>query len=166
VKGKILAIDYGRVRIGLAISDPERRFAFPLEVYTRGQPTCGHPGRKAASLDPFFDKLDQLIREENVTLLLVGLPVRGDGREDQMAAEVRQFSARLAQHSGLPVVHYDERYTSVLAESLLWQAGLTHAQRKQRRDKLAAQLLLQAYLEAGCPAETPPGALDAPEATP
>jgi len=166
VNGKILAIDYGRVRIGLAISDPERRFAFPLQVYTRGQPSGGDPTREAAFFNAFFDKLDQLLREENVTLLLVGLPVRGDGREDQMAAEVRRFSARLAQRSGLPVVHYDERYTSVLAENLLWQAGLTHAQRKQRRDKVAAQLLLQAYLEAGCPGETPPGALDTPEAAP
>lgn len=152
--GAILAIDYGRVRIGLAISDPERRFAFPLEVYTRQNP---------ASDATFFDRL---LREEKITLLLVGLPVRGDGREDQMACEVRQFSSQLRQRTGLPVVHYDERYTSVLAENLLWEAGLTHAQRKARRDKVAAQLLLQAYLEAGCPVETAPGPLDAPEALP
>jgi putative Holliday junction resolvase len=152
VSGKILAIDYGRVRVGLAISDPERRFAFPLEVYTRV-----NPARDAE----FFAKL---LRNEKIALLVVGLPVRGDGREDQMAAEVRRFSAALVQQCGLPVVHYDERYTSVLAESLLWEAGLTHAKRKERRDKVAAQLLLQAYLEAGCPAESAPGALDAPEA--
>jgi putative Holliday junction resolvase len=154
VSGKILAIDYGRVRIGLAVSDPDRRFAFPLEVITR----------QDAARDA--ETFARIVRDEKIALLVVGLPVRGDGREDQMAHEVRQFSAKLAQQTGLPVVHFDERYTSIFAESLLWEAGLTHAKRKQRRDKVAAQILLQAYLEAGCPAESAPGALDAPEGQP
>lgn len=147
MSGKILAIDYGRARIGLAVSDPDRKFAFPLDVY---RPT--DPGRDGA----YFQKL---IVEERIGSLLVGLPVRNSGQEDAMAAEVRRFSTWLAKLTGLTVVHYDERYTSVLAESLLWEAGLTHARRKERRDKVAAQILLQTYLEAGCPPEAAAGPL-------
>jgi putative holliday junction resolvase len=150
VSGKILAVDYGRARIGLAVSDPDRKFAFPLEVY---QP------KDAARDEAFFKKL---VAEEGIKALVVGLPVRSSGQEDQMAAEVRRFSGWLSRVTGLPVTHYDERFTSVLAESLLWEAGLTHAKRKQRRDKVAAQILLQTYLEAGCPPEAAAGPLETP----
>ncbi|MGL4554032.1 MAG: Holliday junction resolvase RuvX, partial [Gemmataceae bacterium] len=145
--GKIMAVDYGRARIGLAVSDPDRKFAFPLDVY---QP------KDAARDEAFFKKV---IAAEGVQALVVGLPVRSSGQEDQMAAEVRRFTAWLTRVTGLGVVHYDERFTSVLAESLLWEAGLTHAKRKQRRDKVAAQILLQTYLEAGCPPESAAEAL-------
>jgi putative Holliday junction resolvase len=76
--------------------------------------------------------------------------------------EARAFGAWLAELTGLPISHYDERFTSVHAEAALWDAGLTHGKRKARRDKVAAQMMLQAYLDAGCPADAAPGALDAP----
>ena len=83
-----------------------------------------------------------------------------DGREGVKAREARTFGAWLGDVTGLPVVFADERFTTVQAESALWDAGLTHKRRKDRRDRVAAQMLLQAYLDAGCPPEEPPRALD------
>lgn len=83
--------------------------------------------------------------------VVVGLPVHLDGREGAKAAEARTFGRWLAEVTGLPVVFWDERFTTVEAEAALWEAGLTHARRKERRDRVAAQILLQGYLDAGCP---------------
>jgi putative Holliday junction resolvase len=144
---RLLGVDYGAVRIGLAISDPDRKFAFPLEV------------RERAGRDADAEFFRAVVGREEVAGLVVGLPVRLDGRESRESAQARAFGAWLAETTGLPVTYYDERFTTVQAESALWEAGLTHKRRKQRRDKVAAQMLLQAYLDAGCPAETPPGPL-------
>jgi putative Holliday junction resolvase len=139
----VLGVDYGAVRVGLAVSDPDRKFSFPLEVLER---------RNRDSDAAFFRALVE--REE------VGSVV---GRESKESALARAYATWLAEVTGLPVSHYDERFTTAHAESALWDAGLTHGKRKQRRDKVAAQMMLQAYLDAGCPADAPPGALDAPE---
>jgi putative Holliday junction resolvase len=141
-------VDFGSVRVGLAVSDPERRIAFPLEVRTR-------EGRERDAA--FFRAL---VEREEVGGLVVGLPVHNDGTEGAKALEARRFGAWLAEVTGLPVAYHDERFTTVLAESALWDAGLTHKRRKERRDKVAAQMLLQAHLDAGCPQEEKPGALD------
>ncbi|MCS7045602.1 MAG: Holliday junction resolvase RuvX [Gemmataceae bacterium] len=137
---RILAVDPGTVRIGLAISDPERRLASPLAVYRR----------QDAERDAAFFR--RLMEQEEVGLVVVGLPLRTDGREGVQARAARQFGDLLRAWTGVPVTYFDERFTTRFAESELWKAGLTHEQRKQRRDKVAAQLLLQSYLEAGCPA--------------
>lgn len=146
--GRLLGVDYGQVRIGLAISDPERKFAFPLETYER----------RSAEADG--DHFRYVISAEAVAGLVVGLPVHLDGAEGQKAAEARAFGAWLVQATGLAVVFWDERFTTVEAESALWQAGLTHKKRKARRDKVAAQMLLQAYLDAGCPVAPVAGPLE------
>lgn len=145
---RLLGVDTGQVRIGLAVSDPERRLAFPLEVRTR-------QGREADAA--FFRALAD---REEIGGLVVGLPVHLDGREGAKAQEARAFGRWLGELLNLPVTYYDERFTTVQAESALWEAGLTHRRRKDRRDKVAAQMLLQAYLDAGCPEETTPGPLD------
>ena len=145
---RLLGVDYGSVRVGLAVSDPDRKFAFPLETYTR----------RERERDAAYYR--EVVEREEVGGLVVGLPVHTDGREGQKAAEARAFGRALAAATGLPVVFWDERFTTVEAESALWEAGLTHKQRKARRDRVAAQLLLQAYLDAGCPPEEAPGALD------
>jgi putative Holliday junction resolvase len=147
---RLLGVDFGTVRVGLAISDPDRKFAFPLEVYDRR-------GRDAEA--SYFRAL---VEREEVGGLVVGLPVHLDGREGEKAAQARAYGAWLAGVTGRPVTWYDERFTTVQAESALWEAGLTHQRRRQRRDKVAAQMLLQAYLDAGCPGETAPGPLNDP----
>lgn len=136
---RILAVDPGKVRIGLAISDAERRLASPLAIYTR----------KDDEQDAKF--LRELIECEEAGLVIVGLPMHTTGREGVQAGYARAFGAKLEKWTGLSVLFWDERFTTRFAESELWKAGLTHKQRKQRRDKVAAQMLLQSYLEAGCP---------------
>jgi putative Holliday junction resolvase len=147
---RILAIDPGKARLGLAVSDPERRIASPLTTWTR----------RDAEQDARF--LGKLIADEAVALIVIGLPVHLDGREGKQAKAARVFGAWLAQRTGLPCVFWDERFTTREAETHLWDAGLTHKRRKERRDRVAAQILLQSYLDAGCPAETAAGPLDDP----
>jgi putative Holliday junction resolvase len=143
-------VDYGTVRIGLAVSDPERKIAFPLATYER---------RDEEKDGAFFR---QLVEEEEIGRLVVGLPLHLDGREGQKAIEARRFGDFLATVTSLPVVFWDERFTTVEAESALWNAGLTHRKRKERRDRVAAQILLQCYLDAGCPENPVLGALEDP----
>lgn len=148
MKGRLLGVDYGTVRIGLAVSDPDRIIASPLATYARREPD--------ADARNFRD----LISAEEIVGLVIGLPVHLSGREGQKAHEARVFGNWLANVTGLPLVFGDERFSTVQAESALWQAGLTHKRRKDRRDRVAAQILLQAYLDAGCPAEEPLKGLD------
>jgi putative Holliday junction resolvase len=145
---RLLGVDYGSVRVGLAVSDSERKIAFPLTTYER---------RDMEHDTAYFV---QLVDQEQVGQLVVGLPVHLSGHEGPKAGEARAFGRWLAEITGLPVLFWDERFTSVEAENALWSAGLTHKKRKARRDRVAAQILLQSYIDAGCPAEEPPRALD------
>jgi len=147
-KGRLLGVDYGTVRIGLAVSDPDRIIASPLATYSRRDPRTD------------VQYFRELVQTETLVGLVVGLPVHLSGREGQKATEARAFGKWLAEATGLPLVFYDERFTTVQAESALWEAGLTHKRRKDRRDRVAAQMLLQAYLNVGCPPEETPRALD------
>jgi putative holliday junction resolvase len=137
--GRLAGIDFGTVRIGVAITDSERRFASPLVNYTRR-------GEQADA-----DFLRRLAAEEQICGFVVGLPVHLDGRESQKSGEARQFGEWLAKITGIGVVFFDERFSTSEAEQALAGAELTKKQRKARLDKLAAQILLTAYLEAGCP---------------
>jgi putative Holliday junction resolvase len=137
VTGRLAGIDYGTVRIGIAITDPEQRIASPLVNYTRR-------GEKADA--EYFRKL---VADERIAGFVVGLPVHLDGRQSEKSAEARRFGEWLGQISGLPVVLFDERFTSVEAEQALMGAEMTKKKRKARLDKLAAQILLTAYLESG-----------------
>lgn len=150
-EGALLGVDFGTVRIGLAISDPDRKIASPLTTLARQGPK-----RDAES----FHKL---VAEHRIAGLIVGLPVHLDGREGNKAREARAFGTWLGEITRLPVVYFDERFTTVHAEDALWQAGLTHQRRKARRDRVAAQMLLQAYLDAGCPTDPTALPLDDPK---
>jgi putative holliday junction resolvase len=144
--GRLAGIDYGTVRIGVAITDPEQRLASPFENYTR----C------SAAVDAAWFK--QLAAQERIVGFVVGLPVFGSGDESPKSREAREFGRWLSDLTGLPVRFFDERYTSAHAEALLIDADYTRKQRKQRLDKLAAQILLAAYLESSRN-EAEPGAL-------
>jgi putative holliday junction resolvase len=136
---RLLGIDYGSKRIGLAVSDPERKIASPLATYERVD----------RNKDAAFFR--QLIESEEIGQLVVGLPLHLSGDESAKSQEVRAFAEWLQGVTGLPVAFADERFSTVEAESALWNAGLTHKRRKAKRDRLAAQILLQGYMEAGCP---------------
>jgi putative holliday junction resolvase len=136
-EGRVAGIDYGDVRIGIALSDPDRTIASPLENYTRrGQQQDAQRFRRLAD-------------EERVVLFVVGLPIHLDGRESQKSQEARQFGKWLGEVTGVPVEFFDERFTSREAEELMVAVDMTRKRRKRRRDMLAAQIILRTYLEAG-----------------
>lgn len=140
--GRLIGVDYGTVRVGLAVCDPERRIASPADTYTR---------RGTAADAAYFQKL---AREERAVGWVVGLAMHMNGDEGTKAKECRAFGAWLTAETGLPAVFVDERCTSAAAESFLLDAGLTKKKRKERLDRVAAQLILQTFLDAGCPTET------------
>jgi putative holliday junction resolvase len=135
LKGRLLGIDTGTKRVGLAISDADRIIASPLATLER---------QNAESDAQYFRAL---IASESVVGIIVGLPMHTDGREGVKAQEARAYGDWLAKITGLPVEYADERFTTLHAESALWDAGLTHQKRKDRRDRVAAQIMLQAYLD-------------------
>ena len=141
---RILGIDFGTRRVGAAVSDPRRQIATPLEVYERRDPT--QDARHYAGL----------VAENEVERVVIGLPVHLGGREGTSATLARVWGDWLGRVTGLPVVYYDERYTTVDAEDSLIAAGLKRSQRKGLRDMLAARILLQNYLDDGCPESTRP----------
>ncbi|PQO28184.1 Holliday junction resolvase RuvX [Blastopirellula marina] len=134
-KGRIAAIDYGTVRIGVAITDPDRILCSPLENYNR---------RSLSKDAQYFRELAEL---ERVVLFVVGLPVHLSGDESQKSHEARQFGKWLFETTSVPVTFYDERFTTSMAKDLLQEAGLTKKRRKARLDMLSAQILLTAFLE-------------------
>jgi putative Holliday junction resolvase len=148
VPGRLAGIDYGTIRIGIAVTDPEQRLASPFENYTR---------RGEAADAAYFKRL---AADERIVQFVVGLPVHLDGRESDKSREARHFGEWLAATTGVPVVFFDERFTSTEAERYLGQAQLTKKQRKARLDKLAAQIMLTAYLESSEAGRQQPGALD------
>jgi putative Holliday junction resolvase len=134
--GRLAGIDYGTVRIGVAICDPSRQWVSPYATYLR---------RNEALDREYFQSLAE---RESVVGWIVGLPIHCDGQESQKSAEVREFAEWLTCYTGLPVQFFDERFTSVLANKLLAQADLTRQKKKQRLDRVAAHLILEAYLES------------------
>jgi putative Holliday junction resolvase len=146
--GRIAGIDYGTVRIGIAISDPAGTIASPYETYTR---------RGEAADRQRFEKL---VREEQIAKFVVGLPVHLDGRESQKSSEAREFGQWLAAATGVEVEFFDERFTTFEAEQYLAGAELSKKKRKARLDKLAAQIMLAAYLERMH--TNPPGSDESP----
>ncbi|WP_166824964.1 Holliday junction resolvase RuvX [Thalassoroseus pseudoceratinae] len=134
--GRLLGVDYGTKRVGLAVSSPDQKFAGPLENYNR----------RTEPLDA--KHFLQVVSENRIKALVVGLPVHLSGDEGQKAKESREFGQWLADLTGLPIRYWDERYTSARAEEALLEAGLSKKKRQARLDKLAAQFMLQAYLDA------------------
>ncbi len=152
---RILGIDHGDRRIGAALSDAGQTMAFPLEVYS--------PRGEAADARHYRELAD----ENDVSRIVVGLPVHTTGREGERAHAARAFGAWLARVTERPVVFFDERFTTIEAEHLMIDAGLKRKKRKSLRDQLAAQILLQGYLDAGQPVtEAPLRAIDDDEPLP
>ncbi|HUY36909.1 MAG TPA: Holliday junction resolvase RuvX [Pirellulales bacterium] len=146
--GRLAGIDFGTVRVGVALTDARRTLASPHAIYQRGD--------RVADARYF----QRLAAEERITAFVVGLPVHLDGRESQKSIEARDFGQWLAETTGLPVTFFDERFTTSEADEFLGAARLTKKRRKERRDMLAAQIMLAAYLESNTRGETRPRALD------
>ena len=125
--------------IGVALSDPGQSIASPYEIYNRG----------SESKDANYFK--QLVSEEQVVGFVVGLPVHMSGDESQKSVEARAFGAWLTRTTGLPVDWMDERFSTAMAREVLSQSILSPKRKKARLDKIAAQILLSAYLESHAP---------------
>lgn len=148
--GKVLGLDWGRVRWGWALSDPERTLASRSGVYT-----CQNPEEDLAFLE-------RLIHEEGVAEIVLGVPYRMDGSLGPQARQALAFKETLEARFRLPVHLVDERLTSAEAERALLEGDVSRRRRKQRRDALAAVLILQSYLgrsksKAQAQADAPPG---------
>lgn len=135
--GRLLAVDPGAKRIGLALSDPDQRLAHPLATLTR------RTGRRfpLASLRPYLE-------EYLPTGILIGLPLTPEGAEDERARAARADGARIAEKTGLPVAYWDERMTTARALRAVQDLGGGMKNRKADVDPLAATTLLQSYLDA------------------
>lgn len=135
--GRVAGIDFGTVRIGIAISDPTQTFSTPLVTYTR----------RSAQLDALF--FQTLVEQEQLVGFVVGLPVHMSGDASAKSKQAVEFGKWLKEQSGTPVAWIDERYTTAMARDILNQTNLSGKKRKAKLDKIAAQILLAAYLESG-----------------
>ena len=134
--GRIAAIDYGTVRIGIAICDPDRILASPLDVLP------------AAAWKDEGEHFRDLVKKERIAGFVVGLPIHCDGGESQKSKEARVFAAWLAEQTKLPVRLYDERFTTADANRRIADGGFSRTKKKQRVDAIAAQVILESFLEA------------------
>jgi putative holliday junction resolvase len=135
-KPRILALDLGKKRIGLAISDP-------LGITAQGLPNLVRSNKRAD-----FARLEQLIREREVGGILMGNPINMGGTEGRQSGWVREFAEELEARTGLPVKLWDERLTSVEAGRVLRASGISIAKRAAAVDRLSAVILLQSYLDS------------------
>lgn len=131
----IIGVDPGERRVGVAVADNETRFARPLEVIDREK-------------DDAVLRIVTLARDLNAESIIVGRPVGLSGREGPAVRAQRAFVAALKQASPVEVREYDERFTTVLAERALREAGTKAGARKELRDAVAAQVMLQGYLDS------------------
>ena len=132
---RILALDHGTVRIGVAVSDELKMVAHPLEFIP------------AEPFADFLVRLRQLLKEKEVELLLIGMPRNMDGSYGPAAEKVREFIMVLKETIGVPMRVWDERLTTVQAHRLLGEAGMKAKDRKGKVDRSAAAILLQSYLD-------------------
>lgn len=133
---RILALDHGTVRIGVALSDELKMIASPLE-YIPAEPFAG-----------MLTRLKELIRDKEVDLILIGMPRNMDGSYGPAADKVREFVTALKDAIAVPIRTWDERLTSTQANRLLVEGGVRREKRKEKVDKMAAAILLQSYLDA------------------
>lgn len=133
---RVLAIDHGTKRMGIAISDELGMIAQPLE-YVLAEP-----------FDKFLARLKELIQEKQVELLLVGMPRNMDGSYGPAALKVQEFVTVLKEALTVPIKTWDERLTSAQANRFLIQADVRREKRKEKVDKMAAAILLQSYLDS------------------
>jgi putative holliday junction resolvase len=134
--GRVLALDLGEKRIGVALSDETRLIARSFTVIPRTSRLAD------------FEKIGRIVDEQQVTLIVVGLPLHLDGREGQKSAWARDYAAALATHLRIAVELWDEALTTVAAQDSMRQRGQSHKKQREWVDAVAAAFILQNYLDA------------------
>jgi putative holliday junction resolvase len=135
-RGRVLALDLGKRRIGLALSDE-------LGLTAQGLPTL-----ERTNIREDLARLAELASGKGVTLILMGNPLHMSGREGRQAGHAREFGGRLEAATGLPVKYWDERLTTVEAQRVLRESGVGIEKRAKAVDRLAAVILLESYLDS------------------
>ena len=133
---RVLALDHGTKRIGVAVSDELKVIATPLE-FIPAEPFAG-----------FLARLKELVQEKEVELILVGMPRNMDGSYGPAALKVQEFVTVLKETISQPIKMWDERLTSAQANRFLIEGNVRRADRKEKVDKMAAAILLQSYLDS------------------
>ncbi|MFO1487169.1 MAG: Holliday junction resolvase RuvX [Verrucomicrobiota bacterium] len=133
---RILALDHGTKRVGVAVSDELKMIASPLE-YIPAEP-----------FDALLARLQTLLQEKEVELILIGMPRNMDGSYGPAALKAKEFAAALGAKFAVPIKTWDERLTTSQAQKFLIAAGTRRDQRKEKVDKTAAAILLQSYLDS------------------
>ena len=132
---RFLAVDPGKKRVGLAISDPGETFAHPLRVLQR------------RSGEQVVGEIAEVCRQEEIGSVVMGLPLNMDGSHGPAAQEAEKLAEQIRGATGLPVEMWDERLSSVTAERSMLEADMSRARRKRKIDKVAAQVILQGFLD-------------------
>lgn len=135
--GRIIAVDYGKRRVGLAISDPTHTIAFPLQTLDR-----------TGSNLPLEEEIASIVRNREVGQIIVGLPLTTEGERSQRAREVEAFVQRLRHRTDCPIRTYDERFSSARAVRAIHEMGEKVGREKGRVDRIAAVFILQGYLDS------------------
>ncbi|WP_345683936.1 Holliday junction resolvase RuvX [Novipirellula caenicola] len=134
--GRLASIDFGSVRIGIAICDPDRILASPLEV------------RAADQWKQDGDYYRELTKSERISAFVVGLPIHLDGGESEKSLQAREFARWLSKTTGKPVRLFDERFTTADANNRMRAAGYSRQGKKKRIDAVAALVILESFIEA------------------
>ncbi len=132
---RILGLDHGTRRVGVAVSDEMHLIALPLE-YIAPEPFA-----------EFLARLKEILREKEIELILIGLPRNMDGSYGPAALKVQEFAAALKDAVTIPLKLWDERLTTTQAQKFLIQGGMRREKRKEKVDQTAAAILLQSYLD-------------------
>ena len=138
-QSRILALDLGKRRIGLALSDELGISAQGLETLER------------TNIREDLERLSQLVVERGVSLILIGNPLHMSGREGRQAEHAREFGKRLKSVTGVPIEFWDERLTTAEAQRVLRESGISIEKRAKVVDRLAAVILLSSYLDSRNP---------------
>ena len=133
--GKILSVDFGDTRTGLAVSDPSRILASGIGYVSPG------------GIEKTADAVAEIASEQRASAIVVGLPVNMDGSEGGRAARCRKFASMLSERTGIPVAMFDERMTTMTASRYLNETGTHGKKRKTVIDTLSAQIILQNCLD-------------------
>ncbi len=135
--GRILAVDYGERRVGLAISDPTGTIAFPLKTIDR-----------KTDPDPIEEQIASIVKQNEVIRIVIGLPLTESGDRGDRARQVERFIDKLSPLTDCPVVTWDERFSSVRAVRAIHEVGEKTGNDKGKIDRIAAVFILQDYISA------------------
>lgn len=132
---RIMSIDYGTVRIGIALSDPLQIIANPFKVIQN-------------SGEEVFSEINSIIKSEKIGKIILGLPVNLEGKDTKKTIEVRDFFEKLKNRISIPIIYWDESYSSVEAEEILKKMGKSIKESRKVVDKFAASIILKSYLDS------------------